>query len=78
MHPANSNSFQLWDTLELGFVYYFYVETNGPTLEQIAKIFDGDEAAAHIDLHQVEKEIAQAQHEDDIVEVHATSLKGAA
>ncbi|KFY83984.1 hypothetical protein V500_09688 [Pseudogymnoascus sp. VKM F-4518 (FW-2643)] len=70
--------YTLWDTLELVFVYFFYVETNGPTLEQIAKIFDGDDAAAHIDLHQVEKEIAQAHHEDDIVEVQAASLKGAA
>jgi hypothetical protein len=59
-------------------VYFFYVETNGPTLEQICKIFDGDDAAAHIDLHQVEKEIAQQHHEDDIVEVQAASLKGAA
>jgi hypothetical protein len=39
-------------------VYFFYVETRGPTLEELAKIFDGDEAAvAHIDLQQVEKEI---------------------
>ncbi|KFY58127.1 hypothetical protein V497_05059 [Pseudogymnoascus sp. VKM F-4516 (FW-969)] len=70
--------YTLWDTLEFAFVYFFYVETNGPTLEQIARIFDGDDAAAHIDLHQVEKEIAQAQHEDDIVDVQTQSLKGAA
>ena len=76
MRPANP--VQLWDTLEFVFVYFFYVETNGPTLEQIARIFDGDDAAAHIDLHQVEKEIAQAQHEDDIVDVQTQSLKGAA
>ncbi|OBT76081.1 hypothetical protein VF21_04848 [Pseudogymnoascus sp. 05NY08] len=70
--------YTLWDSCELVFVYFFYVETNGPTLEQICKIFDGDDAAAHIDLHQVEKEIAQQHHEDDIVEVQAASLKGAA
>ncbi|KFY08085.1 hypothetical protein V492_06551 [Pseudogymnoascus sp. VKM F-4246] len=70
--------YTLWDTCELVFVYFFYVETNGPTLEQIAKIFDGDDGAAHIDLRQVEKEIAQGQHEDDIVEVDAVSAKGAA
>ncbi|KFY05147.1 hypothetical protein V491_09193 [Pseudogymnoascus sp. VKM F-3775] len=70
--------YTLWDLCELVFVYFFYVETNGPTLEQIAKIFDGDDAAAHIDLHQVEKEIAQAHHEEDIVETQAASLKGAA
>jgi cytochrome c551/c552 len=26
------------------FIYIFYVETKGPTLEEIARIFDGDEA----------------------------------
>jgi len=32
-------------------VYYFYVETRGPTLEEIARIFDGDEAeVADIDI----------------------------
>jgi hypothetical protein len=34
-----------------------YVETKGPTLEELAKIIDGDEAAvAHLDIRQVEKE----------------------
>ena len=59
-------------------MYFFYVETKGPTLEQIVRIFDGDDAAAHIDLHQVEKEIHQAQNEDDIVEVDNASPKSAA
>jgi hypothetical protein len=30
--------------VELIFVCIFYVETRGPTLEEVAKIFDGDEA----------------------------------
>lgn len=45
------------------FVYFFYVETKGPTLEQIARIFDGEDAVAHIDLQQVEKEIHIGQSE---------------
>lgn len=69
---------QLWDLCELVFVYFFYVETKGPTLEQIVRIFDGDDAAAHIDLHQVEKELQQAQMEEDIVEVHSASPKTSA
>ncbi|KAF5025770.1 hypothetical protein F66182_2103 [Fusarium sp. NRRL 66182] len=48
--------YTLWDFCELIFVWYFYVETKGPTLEEIARIFDGDDAVAHIDLAQVEKE----------------------
>lgn len=41
---------QCWIAFELVFVCVFYVETKGPTLEEIAKIFDGDEAeVGHID-----------------------------
>ncbi|KAL2020744.1 hypothetical protein VTK56DRAFT_8044 [Thermocarpiscus australiensis] len=47
-----------WIFLELCFVYFMYVETKGPTLEELAKIIDGEEAAvAHVDIHQVEKEV---------------------
>lgn len=41
-----------WIAFELCFVYFLYVETKGPTLEEIAKIFDGDNAevgSVHID-----------------------------
>ena len=38
-------------------MYFMYIETKGPTLEELAKIIDGDEAAVgHVDIHQVEKE----------------------
>jgi sugar porter (SP) family MFS transporter len=59
--------YTIWDLAEAVFVYFFYVETKGPTLEEIARIFDGDDAIAHIDLHQVEKEIHTAEHEDNVV-----------
>ena len=49
--------YTLWDAVELVFVYFFYVETKGPTLEEIARIFDGDDAVAHIDIHEVEKDV---------------------
>lgn len=58
--------YTIWDFCELIFVWFFYVETKGPTLEEIARIFDGDDAVAHIDLEQVEKEIRSAEHEEDI------------
>jgi hypothetical protein len=52
-------------------VYFFYVETRGPTLEELAKIFDGDDAAvAHVDLREVEKEIhvdGKATHHEKAV-----------
>ncbi|SPO03276.1 related to hexose transporter protein [Cephalotrichum gorgonifer] len=60
--------YTLWDTVELVFVWFFYVETKGPTLEEIARIFDGDDAVAHIDLDQVEKEIhAAAEHDENFL-----------
>ena len=43
-------------------MYFFYVETRGPTLEELAKIFDGENAeVAHLDMNQVEKE-ANEEH----------------
>jgi sugar porter (SP) family MFS transporter len=59
--------YTLWNFVELVFVYFFYVETRGPTLEEVAKIFDGeDNRVAHIDLEQVEKETQIAHHEEHI------------
>uniref|UniRef100_A0A8H7NCP1 Major facilitator superfamily (MFS) profile domain-containing protein n=1 Tax=Bionectria ochroleuca TaxID=29856 RepID=A0A8H7NCP1_BIOOC len=46
-----------WIGFELGFVYFLYVETKGPTLEELARVFDGDDAqVAELNLEQVEKE----------------------
>jgi len=48
-----------WIFCELTFVYFMYIETRGPTLEELVKIIDGDDAqVAHLDLEQVEKETA--------------------
>ncbi|KAK3315751.1 sugar transporter-like protein [Apodospora peruviana] len=49
--------YTLWDLCELVFVWFVYVETKGPTLEEVACIFDGKDAIAHIDMDQVQKEI---------------------
>jgi sugar porter (SP) family MFS transporter len=57
-HWNLSMFYTIWIFCELVFVYFFMVETRGPTLEEIAKIFDGEDAdVAHIDIHAVEKEI---------------------
>lgn len=49
--------YTLWICVELVFVYFFYIETKGPTLEEVAKLFDGEDAVAHVDMRTVEKEI---------------------
>ncbi|KAI1333152.1 general substrate transporter [Xylariaceae sp. FL0255] len=61
--------YTFWIGLELCFVYFMYVETRGPTLEELAKVIDGDNAkVAHVDLEQVEKEVARESHEVEIKE----------
>ncbi|OAQ74265.1 MFS hexose transporter [Pochonia chlamydosporia 170] len=61
--------YTLWDFCELLFVFFFYVETKGPTLEEIARIFDGDNAVVHIDFEQLEKETQiAAMHEEEVRE----------
>ncbi|KAI5459387.1 general substrate transporter [Mariannaea sp. PMI_226] len=68
-----------WDFVELVFVYFFYVETKGPTLEEIAFIFDGKDAIVeHIDLAQVEKETHLTRGEEDVNLSHMHSEKTAA
>ena len=45
-------------------MYFFFVETRGPTLEEVAKIFDGDEAeVAHVDIHIIEDKQAAMEVE---------------
>lgn len=70
--------YTLWDTVEAVFVWFFYVETKGPTLEEISRIFDGDQAIAHIDMAQVEKDIYSAEHEEHVTSSHMQSEKTAA
>lgn len=48
--------YTLWNLCEFIFVYFVYVETKGPTLEEIARIFDGENAVPRIDLDEDGKE----------------------
>jgi sugar porter (SP) family MFS transporter len=56
--------YTVWIAVELVFVYFFYIETKGPTLEEIARIFDGDDAqVAHVEYNDTEKQ-AQVETEE--------------
>jgi len=58
--------YTIWIFIELLFVYFFYVETRGPTLEELARIFDGEGAeVAHLDMATVEKQIHQGREPYD-------------
>jgi len=47
-----------WLMFELLFVAFLFVETRGVTLEEVAKIFDGEDAeVAHIDLDVVQEKV---------------------
>jgi len=51
--------YDCWLLVELFTVFFFYPETNGTTLEEMAKIFDGDAAAVgHVDI-----DIVREKHE---------------
>lgn len=61
--------YSIWIFLELLFVYFMYVETRGPTLEELVQVIDGEGAAvAHVDLARVEKEL----HEEEAERVPST------
>ncbi|KAM0185530.1 hypothetical protein ACHAPQ_010695 [Fusarium lateritium] len=50
--------YTIWVLGEVLFIYFMYVETRGPTLEEVAKVIDGENAAvADVRLESVEKEI---------------------
>jgi len=44
-----------WDVLELLFVYFFWVETKGKTLEEIDELFDGHKHSDVPDLEDIRK-----------------------
>lgn len=47
-------------------MYFVYVETKGPTLEEIAFIFDGDDAIARVDVDQLGKEVELQLHHKEL------------
>lgn len=59
--------YTIWDVIELLFVWLFYVETKGPTLEEISRIFDGEDAVARVDLYEIAKGIRGDHDEDSLV-----------
>ncbi|KAJ5620923.1 hypothetical protein N7510_004907 [Penicillium lagena] len=57
-----------WLCFEVIFVFFFFIETRGPTLEEIAKIFDGQDAqVANVDIHVLEDK-------QTVVEMETTDL----
>ncbi|KAI0391986.1 general substrate transporter [Xylariaceae sp. FL0594] len=54
--------YTVWIGLEFIWVFFMYVETKGPTLEELAKVIDGDDAqVAHVDMEKIE--VSRESHE---------------
>ncbi|KLU92752.1 hypothetical protein MAPG_11654 [Magnaporthiopsis poae ATCC 64411] len=54
-----------WVRFELAIIYWKYIETKGPTLEEFAKVIDGPDAAPVLDLAQIEKETQMDRNESN-------------
>ena len=68
----SSNIFQILDFCYLLFVYFFYPETKNLTLEEVARVFDGDDAkVARVDIQEVKKELEEEQKKGAQVDVKA-------
>ncbi|KAG7131026.1 Lactose permease like protein [Verticillium longisporum] len=71
----------IWVFFELCFVFYMFVETRGPTLEELVKVIDGPDAqVADIDMGHVEKDTAlEAEKREDAgveqVQYHSNDTK---
>ncbi|KAL8372308.1 hypothetical protein RB595_001886 [Gaeumannomyces hyphopodioides] len=54
-----------WVGFELFIVWWKYIETKGPTLEELAKVIDGSDAAPVLDLDQIAKETQMDRNESN-------------
>ncbi|KAF5658690.1 hexose transporter [Fusarium heterosporum] len=62
--------YTIWVLGEVVFIYFMYVETRGPTLEEVAKVIDGEDAAvADVSLDAVEKEVLNDEHAERVSSV---------
>ncbi|KAK1687365.1 sugar transporter [Colletotrichum godetiae] len=66
--------YTILDFCSLLFVYFFYPETKNLTLEEVAKVFDGDEAkVARMDMEDVKDQVEEEKKKQSHVEVISLS-----
>lgn len=57
--------FEGWLVIQAITVYFFFIETKGATLEEISRIFDGQEAVDNIKSKALDLELSDALHVED-------------
>ena len=54
--------FVFWDTFETGFIYYFFVETKGLTLEELDAVFEArNPRKESVAIKKRQKQVAKGQ-----------------
>lgn len=56
--------YTVWLMFELGFIYFFAVETKGRSLEETAALFDGEDALKELE-HRTRADLVEGGHEKD-------------
>ncbi|KAK6957192.1 hypothetical protein Daesc_002478 [Daldinia eschscholtzii] len=72
---SNQTNKIAWNRFPKHWNFMLFYTTKGPTLEEIAWIFDGADAVANIDIRQVEKEMHEIEREQSI-DSRAMSSRG--
>jgi sugar porter (SP) family MFS transporter len=58
--------YTIWVGFELAFVYFMFVETRGPTLEELVKVIDGPDAVvADLDTGMAEPSLVQKERDEE-------------
>ncbi|KAI0853851.1 general substrate transporter [Daldinia vernicosa] len=62
--------FVFWDTFEMAFMYFFFVETKGMTLEELDAIFEAkNPRKASVEVKNVQRRIIKEERANDIADV---------
>ncbi|KAI1659160.1 hypothetical protein F4813DRAFT_387870 [Daldinia decipiens] len=63
--------FVFWDAFEIAFMYFFFVETKGMTLEELDAIFEAkNPRKASVEAKNMQRRIIKEERANDMTSVH--------